>query len=192
LQSMWYSEMKDWESALKCQQEAIVVNEIDGDTQWLARSLFLAAHCYHNMKNYTMAIDYYKRARAIYKTDKNVNEVGGCDIWIGDSYAELGNGELALTYGNQALDISRLIKRTPWVVLSLIVIGKAQSLLADFSSAECSLEEALSLLVDDAPEQWDLNIEIQEELIKIYRQTDRSGYADVVEARIATVREILE
>jgi len=192
MQAMWYSDMKDWEAALKCQMEAIVVNEIDGDTQWLARSLFLAAGCYHNMKKYSLAIDYYKRARMLYKSDKNVNEVGSCDIWIGDSYAELGNGELALTYGNQALDISRLIKRTPWVVLSLIVIGKAQSLLADFDRAECTLEEAHSLLVEDAPNQWDLIIEIQEELINIYRQTNRFGYADEAEARIATIREILE
>ena len=96
------------------------------------------------------------------------------------------------TYGNQALDISRLIKRTPWVVLSLIVIGKAQSLLADFDRAECTLEEAHSLLVEDAPNQWDLIIEIQEELINIYRQTNGFGYADEAEARIATIQEILE
>jgi len=64
--------------------------------------------------------------------------------------------------------------------------------LADFDRAECTLEEAHSLLVEDAPNQWDLIIEIQEELINIYRQTNRFGYADEAEARIATIREILE
>jgi tetratricopeptide (TPR) repeat protein len=191
-QAMWYSDIKDWESAVKCHLEAIIVNEVDGDKKWLARSLFLAGGCYHNMKKYALAIDFYKRARMIYKSEKDVTEVGACDIWIGDSYACLGNGELALTYGNQAADVSRLINRTPWIVLSLIVIGKAYSLLVDFEKAENALDEAHYLLINDNPNQWDLIIEIKDELINIYRQTNRLEFADVVEARIATIREILE
>jgi len=123
-QAQWYSDMKDWESALECQLEAIRVNEIDGNEQWLARSLFLAGSCHHSMKHYPEAIAYYKRARALFKTEKNVIDVGQCDIWIGEAYVCLGEGELALTFGNQALDISKLIIRTPWVILSSIVVGK--------------------------------------------------------------------
>jgi tetratricopeptide (TPR) repeat protein len=191
-QALWYSDMKDWQSALNCQLEAIRVNEIDGDQQWLARSYFLAGNCYFQMKDFPLAIDYYKKARAIYKQLKNVTEVGSCDIWIGEAYATLGNGELALTYSNQALDVSRLLCRTPWIVLSLIVKGKAQSLLAEFEMAESTLEEAHYLLVNDSSNQWDLIIEIKSELVNIYRQTNRFGLADEVEARIATIREILE
>ena len=192
MQATWYADMEDWQASLACQLEALRVNEIDGDEQWLARSLFLAAGCYLNLKDYSLAIDHYKRARVIYKTEKNVNEVGNCDIWIGECYATLGNGELALTYGNQALDIARLIDRTPWIVMSLLVIGKGRALLADFERAENSLEEAHFTLIGFDSSQWALNIEIKSELVKIYRQTDRSDLADEVEARIATIREILE
>ena len=191
-QALWYSDMKDWQAALGCQLEAIRVNEIDGDQQWLARSYFLAGNCYFQVDDFTLAIDYYKRARVIYKRDKNVTEVGSCDIWIGEAYTSLGNGELALTYSNQALDVAKLMNKTPWIVLSLIVKGKAQSMLTDFDKAESSLEEAHYLLMYDSPNHWDLIIEIKSELAKIYRQTDRSGLADEVEARIATIREILE
>jgi len=191
-QALWYSDMKDWQAALDCQLEAIRVNEIDGDQKWLARSYFLAGNCYFQMKEFSLAIDYYKRARTIYKREKDVTEVGSCDIWIGESYATLGNGELALTYSNQALDVARLLSRTPWIVLSLIVKGKAESLLAEFDKAESSLEEAHYLLVNDSSNQWDLIVEIKSELVSIYRQTNRLGLAEEVEARIATIREILE
>jgi tetratricopeptide (TPR) repeat protein len=191
-QAMWYVEMKDWQAALDCQLEAVRLNEIDGDQQWLARSLYLTGSCYQNMKDYPLAIEHYKRARVIYKAEKNVTEIGNCDIWIGESYASLGNGELALTYGNQALDISRLMNRTPWIVLGSIVVGKAYSILADFEKAEKALDEAHFLLVNDTSDQWHLIIEIKSELANIYRQTNRSGLADEVEARIATIREILE
>jgi hypothetical protein len=76
--------------------------------------------------------------------------------------------------------------------LSLIVIGKGYSLLADFEKAENALDEAHYLLINDNPNQWDLIIEIKDELINIYRQTNRFGLADEVEARVATIREILE
>ena len=192
MQATWYADMEDWQASLECQLEAIRVNEIDGDQQWLARSLFLAAGCYQNLKDYPLAIDHYKRARVIYKTEKNVNEVGNCDIWIGECYATLGNGEMAITYANQALDIARLIDRTPWVVMGLLVKGKGYALLADFEMAENYLQEAHYTLIGFDSTQWALIIEIKSELINIYRQTNRFGLADEVEARIATIREILE
>jgi len=192
MQATWYADMEDWQASLECQLEAIRVNEIDGDQQWLARSLFLAAGCYQNLKDYPLAIDHYKRARVIYKTEKNVNEVGNCDIWIGECYATLGNGELAITYANQALDIARLIDRTPWIVMGLLVKGKGYALLADFEMAENYLQEAHYTLIGFDSTQWALIIEIMSELINIYRQTNRFGLADEVEARIATIREILE
>ena len=191
-QAMWFVDMKEWQSALDCQLEAIRVNEVDGDQRWLARSLFLAGSCYHRMKNFPLAIDYYKRARTIYKAEKNITEVGCCDIWIGESYTSLGNGELALTYANQALDVARLLDRVPWIVLSSTVKGKAYSLLAEFDHAESALDEANYLLVADSSDQWNLLIEIKTELAKIYRQTKRLDLADELEARVATIREILE
>jgi hypothetical protein len=54
------------------------------------------------------------------------------------------------------------------------------------------LDEAHALLVNESSDQWELIIEINTELVNIYRQTNRSGLADEVEARIATIREILE
>jgi len=192
MQATWYADMEDWQASLECQLEAIRVNEIDGDQQWLGRSLFLAAGCYQNLKDYPLAIDHYKRARVIYKTEKNVNEVGNCDIWIGECYATLGNGEMAITYANQALDIARLIDRTPWIVMGLLVKGKGYALLADFEMAENYLQEAHYTLIGFDSTQWALIIEIKSELINIYRQTNRFGLADEVEARIATIREILE
>ena len=191
-QALWYSDMKDWQSSLNCQLEAIRVNEVDGDQNWLARSYFLAGNCYFQLEEYPIAIDYFKRARAIYKGSKKVTEVGSCDIWIGEAYIAQGDGELALTYSNQALDVSRLLSRTPWIVLSLIVKGKAESRLAEFEKAEAALDEAYRLLVNDNPNQWDLIIEIESELVSIYRKTNRLGLADEVETRIATIREILE
>jgi len=58
--------------------------------------------------------------------------------------------------------------------------------------AENYLQEAHYTLIGFDSTQWALIIEINSELINIYRQTNRFGLADEVEARIATIREILE
>jgi len=190
-QALWYADGDDWHGALSCQLEAIRVNEVDGDLQWLARSYFLAGNCFFQLKEYQLAIDHYLSARDIYKRMKNVTEVGACDIWIGEAFSGLGNGEMALMYSKRALDISTLISRTPWIVLSLVVKGKAQSLLMNYEAAEATLEEAHALLVSDSVNQWDLIIEIKTELINIYHQTDRLDLAHDAEASIETIRAIL-
>jgi hypothetical protein len=38
-QAIWYSEIGDWESTLRCHLEAVTINEVDGNDAWLARSL---------------------------------------------------------------------------------------------------------------------------------------------------------
>lgn len=192
VQADWFGDLGDWQASLECQLEAVKVNEINGDQLWLAQSFFFAACCFQNLEDFEIAITHYKKARTIYKLLRNVKEVGKCDIWIGECYATLGNGEMALTYGNQAIDISRSLKHTPWTIMSLLVLGKARALLGEFDKAESNLIEADSLSVSAEFLNWNVILEISGELAKVYRQGKRFNLADEIDARVATIQEILE
>ena len=90
-QAIWYSELGDWESTLRCHLEAVTVNEVDSNQEWLAKSLFNVGVAYGHLDNFPEAILKYKKARDIFKELKMVVEVGMCDESISEAYVELNN-----------------------------------------------------------------------------------------------------
>ena len=120
----WYSEMKRWEDAIATYLEIIKINEIDGNSEFVARDLFAVAHCYHELGQWQQVIDYSLRAREIFKAEKMVYEISWCDLNIADSYAELGDGREALTWGQRANDVGILRKDNEVICKSHYVMAR--------------------------------------------------------------------
>ena len=135
-QAIWYSESGDWESTLRCHQEAVTVNEVDGNQEWLARSLFNVGVTLQFLDRYSEAIEKFKSARDIFKGMKMVIEVGMCDEKIAESYVEVGNGELALEAAKKADDIARMADIRERRMWSSYNLGKAYLLLKQFEAAD--------------------------------------------------------
>ena len=190
-QAIWYSEMGDWESTLRCHLEAVTVNEVDGNQEWLAKSLFNVGVALGQLEKFSEAVQKFKSARDIFKELKMVIAVGMCDEKLAESYVELGNGELALEAACKADDIARMADKTERRMWSSYNLGKAYLLLKQFEAAESALCNAQLYAQSGESLDFKLLVGIDEEMISLLRQTDRSEIADSMEARLTTIREIL-
>jgi len=190
-QAIWYSELGDWESTLRCHLEAVTVNEVDGNQEWLAKSLFNVGVAYGHLNNFPESILKYTQARDIFKELKMVVAVGMCDENISEAYVELGSGELALEAACRADDIARMADNRERRMWSSYNLGKAYLLLKQFEPAESALCNAQLVAQCNEPLDFKLLVGIDEEMITLYRLTDRSEIADSMEARLTTIREIL-
>ena len=190
-QAIWYSEMGDWESTLRCHLEAVTVNEVDGNQEWLAKSLFNVGVAYGHLDNFPEAILKYKQARDIFKELKMVVEVGMCDENISEAYAELGNGELALEAAKRALDVARTSDMQVRIMWSSYNVGKAYLLLADFEQAESNLAHAHYLAQSNERIDFKFLVGVEEEEANLMRLTNRIEAAEAIERRLTTIREIL-
>ena len=190
-QATWYSELGEWEKTLECHKQAVRVNEIDSNQEWLAKSQFNVGVAYAHLSNFDEAIRYYQISRNIFKSLKMVPEVARCDEAIAEAYVELGNGELALAAGIRALDIARILGWQRRVIWTQFHIGKAQVLLGNSDAAEAAFEEAIYLVPQQEEFDWNFIVALFTEKAKLLRLSDRNTDAEKLEARIATIRETL-
>lgn len=190
-QATWYSELGEWEKTLECHKQAVTVNEIDSNQEWLAKSQFNVGVAYAHLSNFDEAIRHYQISRNIFKSLKIVPEVARCDEAIAEAFVELGNGELALAAGIRALDIARILGWQRRVIWTQFHIGKAQVLLGNSDAAEAAFEEAIYLVPQQEEFDWNFIVALFTEKAKLLRLSDRNTDAEKLEARIATIRETL-
>ena len=190
-QAAWYSELGEWEKTLECHKQAVTVNEIDDNQEWLAKSQFNVGVAYGHLSNFNEAIRHYQISRNIFKSLKMVPEVARCDEAIAEAFVELGNGELALAAGIRALDIARILGWQRRVIWTQFHIGKAQVLLGNSDAAEAAFEEAIYLVPQQEEFDWNFIVALFTEKAKLLRLSDRNTDAGKLEARIATIRETL-
>ena len=190
-QATWYSELGEWEKTLECHKQAVTVNEIDSNQEWLAKSQFNVGVAYAHLSNFDEAIRHYQISRNIFKSLKMVPEVARCDEAIAEAFVELGNGELALAAGIRALDIARILGWQRRVIWTQFHIGKAQVLLGNSDAAEAAFEEAIYLVPQQEEFDWNFIVALFTEKAKLLRLLDRNTDAEKLEARIATIRETL-
>lgn len=190
-QATWYSELGEWEKTLECHKQAVTVNEIDSNQEWLAKSQFNVGVAYAHLSNFDEAIRHYQISRNIFKSLKMVPEVARCDEAIAEAFVELGNGELALAAGIRALDIARILGWQRRVIWTQFHIGKAQVLLGNSDAAEAAFEEAIYLVPQQEEFDWNFIVALFTEKAKLLRLSERNTDAEKLEARIATIRETL-
>jgi tetratricopeptide (TPR) repeat protein len=190
-QAAWYSELGEWEKTLECHKQAVTVNEIDDNQEWLAKSQFNVGVAYGHLSNFDEAIKHYQISRNIFKGLKMVPEVARCDEAIAEAYVELGNGELALAAGIRALDIARILGWQRRVIWTQFHIGKAQVLLNNWEAAEAAFEEASYFVTQQEEFDWVFIVGLLTEKVKLLRLTERAAEAEKLDARIATIRETL-
>jgi tetratricopeptide (TPR) repeat protein len=191
-QAIWYSEIGDWESTLRCHLEAVTINEVDGNDAWLARSLFNVGVAHAHLGNFPEAVAHHQRARAIFKSLKMVEEVGKCDCNIAEAYCELGQGEEAIGPALRAYDVAKAVEDRIGQMWSLYNKGRAKVLLGDFDGALTDLGHSEYLATFDSDKDWTFIVGVQEEIEKLYRHFGRDLEADEMAARLTTIREILE
>jgi tetratricopeptide (TPR) repeat protein len=189
--AIWHSELEQWDKTLQCHLDSVRVNEIDGDDEWLAKSQYNVGVAYGHLNDYTSAINQYQIARDIFKKLRAVPEVARCDEAISSAYIELGFGEQALEYGKKALAVARIgnwLVRLMWILAN---IGQAHMLLENTQDAESAFNEANDLAITVDETDWFFIVQINQEICKLLRITDRDNEAEALEQRVKTIQEII-
>ena len=186
----WYSEMKRWDDAIATYQEIVRINEIDGNDEFVGRDLFSIAHCLYESGRWEEAIKTALRAREIFKEEKMVYEISWCDLNIAGAYAELGDGRMAIEWGQRANDVGVLRKDNEVICKSNYIMARGHIVLEQYGDAENLLLAAQDIVSKsgDYPQVE----KIEKALATVYRATERDSEADEVERRLKTLQEIVE
>ena len=186
----WLAEMKRWEEALKTYLEIIKINEIDGNSEFVARDLFQVANCYCQLGEWQKAINAALQAREIFKEEKMLFEISWCDLNIADAHAELGDGLAAIEWGRRAHDIGTLRKDNEVMCKASYAIAQGHLSLEQYQEAEKCLSEAQDLVARS--NDWPQIQKVEKALIRVYRSTGRENEAEEAERRLRTLQEVTE
>lgn len=190
-QAIWHSEMGDWTSALACHSEAVTFNEIDGNQEWLAKSLFNVAVSLLHLENYRESQDNFRRAREIFKSLGMIEQVGWSDERSAHCAVQLGEYVEAASRGAIALDVAFFTTNRNFQTRAHLVLARAFIGLGEYEKAGNHIVDAQALATWSDEKDWQLIVDVEQERANHCRVQGMEDPALEIEARLATVRDIL-
>ena len=186
----WYSSKKYGEvvaTMSECAQEHLV----DGNQMGAANDLHLLGMAYRELKQYTEALDAFKEARGIFKSEKEVLHVARCDQKIASCYNWLGDGEKALEAARKAVDVFETAHDHRRETFALFEYGKAEILLGKLDEGLNTLDGVLQIIAEDEPKDFEFIVDIESRMAEVMRILGRIDEAAEIERRLTTVRDSL-
>jgi tetratricopeptide (TPR) repeat protein len=186
----WYSSKKYGEvvaTMSECAQEHLV----DGNQMGAANDLHLLGMAYRELKQYTEALEAFKEARGIFKSEKEVLHVARCDQKIASCYNWLGEGEKALEAARKAVDVFETAHDHSRETFALFEYGKAEILLGKLDEGLNTLDGVLQIIAEDEPKDFEFIVDIESRMAEVMRALGRIDEAAEVERRLTTVRDSL-
>ena len=186
----WYSSKKYGEvvaTMSECAQEHLV----DGNQMGAANDLHLLGMAYRELKQYNEALEAFKEARGIFKSEKEVLHVARCDQKIASCYNWLGDGEKALEAARKAVDVFETAHDHSRETFALFEYGKAEILLGKLDEGLNTLDGVLQIIAEDEPKDFEFIVDIESRMADVMRALGRIDEAAEVERRLTTVRDSL-
>ena len=186
----WYSSKKYSEviaTMSECAQEHLV----DGNQMGAANDLHLLGMAYRELKQYTEALEAFKEARGIFKSEKEVLHVARCDQKIASCYNWLGDGEKALEASRKAVDVFETAHDHRRETFALFEYGKAEILLGRLEEGLNTLDGVLQIIADDEPKDFEFIVDIESRMADVMRALGRVEEAAEIERRLTAVRDTL-
>lgn len=186
----WCGEAGNWKAALENYAEAAQINEINGVQEFYARDLLHVANCQFQLGAWNETISTALKARSIFKELKMIGELSWCDLNIANAHVEMGEGELAMTWGQRALDIGTLRKDNEMICKASYALARGHLLGGNPASAESLLLEAQEIVSGSG--DWSHLIKIEEALITVYKETGRENEATESMRRLSTLSDLVQ
>ena len=143
------------------------------------------------LERYPEAIPYLIKSREHFKKDKEPEKVYYCDEYLAVSYMELNNGVEATVHAQKGLDFAITSQNSSLEAWAKYRLGCAKVLLAELDDAEELFSQALSINVKSMDPDWDLTIEIEQEIANLLTIKGRVTEADEIRRRIKTLEETI-
>ncbi|MDX1414956.1 MAG: tetratricopeptide repeat protein [Candidatus Promineifilaceae bacterium] len=140
-----YNNLGDWQKALDCHHEALIIMRAENDHLGQAITTKSVGRIYHYLGQWENALDYYDQALPIMEEVNDLAGMAGVLSAIADIYYTLWEWEKALEYYHQALPIQEELndyRRQRLVLLSIAKIYESQNQLKETAT---SLRQVVSL-----------------------------------------------
>ena len=190
-QARWFAELEDWTSALECYKEAVVLNEVEGNQKWLAKSLFSAGWCLIELNQYVDAQANFRKARIIFKSLGMIEQVGWCDERTAHCAYRLGDYVEAAALGSLAQNVAFFCNNSKFHANAHLVLARAHIGLGDYEKAGSHIVDAQALAGFTDDKDWQLIVDIEQERANHCRVQGMEDSALEIEARLVTIRDIL-
>jgi tetratricopeptide (TPR) repeat protein len=144
------------------------------------------------LKRYAEALPHLLAARGYFKKSKEPERIFYCDEYITVCYIELDNSVEAINFAQKTLDFAVTAQKRVLETWARYRMGCAKVLLGELDEAEDELHQALSMNASSNDVDWDLALEVEQEIVKLLITKGRVSEADEITRRLANLKEILE
>lgn len=186
----WYSSKK-YDEVVATMSECAQEHLVDGNQMGAANDLHLLGMAYRELKQYTEALEAFKEARGIFKSEKEVLHVARCDQKISSCYNWLGDGERALESARKAVDVFETAHDHRRETFALFEYGKAEILLGKLDEGLNTLDGVLQIIAEDEPKDFEFIVDLESRMADVMRTLGRVDEAAEIERRLTTVRDSL-
>ena len=188
----FYYAAGEYEKSLECHNKAIAECNPDMSDTNMGCDEYNCGSALVQLKRYAEALPHLLAARGYFKKSKEPERIFYCDEYITVCYIELSNSVEAINYAQKTLDFAVTAQKHVLETWARYRMGCAKVLIGELDEAEEELRQALSMNASSNDVDWDLALEVEQEIVKILIAKGRVAEADEITRRLANLRDILE
>jgi tetratricopeptide (TPR) repeat protein len=190
-QSNWLGSIGNWEAAMQCQAEAVRINEIDGNHEWLAISRYRSAFCLMKLGDYNNAQAELQLARGGFKELGKISDIGECDVALANCYFELRAYEAGIAAATRSETLARVSQKYHDQARAMLILIKLHIAMGNMEKAQPLVVDVGYLANIGHEKDWELLAQVQEISSLYHRSGNFLDRAQEDEDRAATIRDIL-
>lgn len=186
----WYN-AGEYQKSLDGHQLAVAAVDPDATDHSLGIDNLNIGMCFTKLKQPLQAIDSYRKARELFKKEKNPRYVNWADKYLAESYIEVENGQEAKFHAKHFYNYSRVVQDDETEGMARYFLGAALYLCGEYEDAIGHLTVGLAKLTACDDRDWEAIVGANRELAQCYSAVGRDGEAAEILARIVTIEETL-
>ena len=179
-----------YENSIACHQEAIAMTEMFLREESYGIDYFNIGLGLHELGRYEEARDAYRKSRAAFKSQDEIESVVDCDYRLTEIHMELNDPVNIIGHGQRALDFFTVLGDDRKVWTLQYFLGIAHRLLGDLETAARLYDDARSLARAMGWKEWEFLIKVDTALADIYATNGQPEYAAEILRRVKSVQEL--
>jgi len=187
----FYYAAGEYEKSLECHNKALAECNPDMTDTNMGCDEYNCGSAMAQLKRFAEALPHLLAARGYFKKSKEPERVYYCDEYITVCYIELNNSVEAINYAQKTLDFAVTAQKRVLETWARYRMGCAKVLIGELDEAEDELRQALSMNASSSDVDWDLALEVEQEIVKILITKGRVSEADEITRRLANLKEII-
>ena len=188
----FYYAAGEYEKSLECHNKALADCNPDMTDTNMGCDEYNCGSTLVQLKRYAEALPHLLAARGYFKKSKEPERIFYCDEYLTVCYIELNNSVEAINFAQKTLDFAVTAQKRVLEMWARYRMGCAKIIIGELDEAEEELQQALSMNASSNDVDWDLALEVEQEIVKILITKGRVAEADEITRRLENLKEIIK